>query len=82
MAGLTRSEVEAIAGKLDEDLIVQIIDSGASAEELTEAFGWFTDSYGMKDAGHHRPTGKVVELCEILESTQTPDEDREQPQES
>lgn len=74
MAALTRTEIQTIAGLLDDDLIVQILETGATAEEFVEAFGWFSDSYGMTDAGHHRPTGRVVRLCEILETVQLVDE--------
>ena len=74
MTTLTRAEIQTIAGPLDDELVIQILETGATADELTEAFGWFSDSYGMKDAGHHRPTGRVVRLCEILETAQTADE--------
>ena len=74
MATLTRTEIHKIAGPLDEELIIQILDTGATAKELTEAFGWFSDSIGMKDAGHHRPAGQIIRLCEILETAQLADE--------
>jgi len=70
MATLTRTDIHKIVGPLDEELIIQILDTGATAEELTEAFGWFSDSFGMKNAGHHRPVGQIVRLCEILETAQ------------
>lgn len=74
MSPLTREQITSVTGPLDEELVVRIIDSGATLEELTEAHGWFIDSYAMKEAGHHRPTGKVVEVCEILETGEVPRE--------
>ena len=74
MSALTRESIEAITGSLDDELIIQIIDTGASEAELVEAFGWFQDSIGMKAAGHHRPTGLVPSLCEILETSKTPND--------
>ena len=73
MNALTRVQIEAITGRLEEDLIVQILDTGASEAEVAEAFGWFSDSYGMKAAGHHRPTGRVPKICEILETSRAAD---------
>ena len=67
MASLNRQQIENITGKLDDELIVMILDTGATVDEVTEAFGWFSDSYGMKEAGHHRPGGTVTRICEILE---------------
>lgn len=75
MDTLTRTQIEAITGKLDNDLILEILATGANEADVAEAFGWFSDSIGMKTAGHHRPTGLVPRICEILETSRTPDED-------
>lgn len=71
---LNKETIEKIIGQIDEGLAIRIIDTGATRQELMEAYGWFIDSQGMKAAGHHRPAGKVVEVCEILESGQVPRE--------
>ncbi len=72
MMPLTRQDIIEVVGPLDEDLIVRIIDSGATYADVTEAHGWFVDSRSMGKARHHRPAGKVTEVCNILEEGWTP----------
>lgn len=74
MAVLTRKDVTGITGELDDDLIARIIASGATLDEVGQAHGWFIDSYAMGRTRHHRPTGKVAEVCEILEMGWAPRE--------
>jgi hypothetical protein len=74
MTLLTHKQITDITGPLDEELIVRIIDSGARLEEVTEAHGWFVDSRAMGKARHRRPAGKVLEVCEILETGWVPRE--------
>ena len=71
---LTRSDVLAIVGRLDDARIAEIIASGATAAELTEAFA-------IVDAGEagvpRQPSGRVARLCEILSADMPePGEDR------
>lgn len=75
MAVLTRKQITDITGDLDEGLIVRIIDSGATLDEVSQAHGWFVDSYTMGKTRHHRPAGKVAEVCEILEMGWVPQEE-------
>jgi hypothetical protein len=74
MAPLTRKEITDITGPLDDELVLRIVDSGASLADLVEAHGWFVDSRAMGKARHHRPAGNVAELCEILEQGWVPRE--------
>lgn len=74
MPVVTRSEIQQITGHIDEDLVIGIVDTGATATQLTEAFGWFMNSDAMREAGHRRPDEAVSRLIDILESTETPDE--------
>jgi hypothetical protein len=74
MVPLTHKQITDITGSLDDDLIVRIIDSGATLEDLVEAHGWFVDSRAMGKARHHRPAGKVAQVCEILETGWVPRE--------
>lgn len=69
---VTRSDVETIAGNLDDRRIAEIVATKATVAELVEARQWLlsNDTPGM-----HRPkTPRVHRLCEILDSAR-PDED-------
>jgi uncharacterized protein (DUF433 family) len=43
MATLTREDVRAMLGPVDDGLVVEILGTGASPEELAEAYAWITD---------------------------------------
>ena len=74
MGALTHTQITGITGNLDDDQIARVIATGATLEEVSEAHGWFVDSYTMGKTRHHRPGGKVAEVCEILESGWVPQE--------
>lgn len=80
MTQLTRSEVEHIVGPLDESLIIEILNKGATREELVEAFEWtYADDVLAREL-HREPTGRVSDLCEIISrSTVGNEEDRRTP---
>lgn len=64
---MTREDVIHVLGPVDEALIVEVIATGASAEELEEAFVWLNADDAIGRQLHRQPSGKVAELCEILE---------------
>lgn len=69
---VTRGDVEAIAGNLDDRRIAEIVATKATVAELVEARQWVlsNDTPDM-----HRPkTPRVNRLCEILDSVR-PDDD-------
>ena len=65
---MTREDVVLVLGPVDEALIVEIIATGASREELEEAFAWLHADDVIGRQLRRQPTGKVAELCEILEA--------------
>ncbi|MGI9568435.1 MAG: hypothetical protein ACR2PH_01545 [Desulfobulbia bacterium] len=68
---MTREEIIKIAGHLDEALIIEIIDCGATSGELLQAFEWvFSDDTISKEL-HRQPRGRVASLCKILERSET-----------
>ncbi len=64
---MTREDVIRVLGPVDETLMVQIIGTGASPEELEEAFAWLNADDVIGPELRRQPSGKVAELCEILE---------------
>ena len=68
---MTKEEIIKIVGHIEDPLVAEIIRSGASNQELQEAFEWvFSDDTISKEA-HIQPHGRVAKLCEILELSET-----------
>ncbi len=67
MQPLTREEVIEVAGPLDDGRILQIIETGASKDELLEAFTWLSADDALARGLHREPHGRIAQLCEILE---------------
>jgi hypothetical protein len=71
---MTREEVTAILGPVDEILIAEINQTGATSEELAEAWAWLNADEALINEGRPHPSGRVGALVEILESIE-PDPD-------
>jgi len=63
---LTREQVTAVLGRVDDVLIAQIIATGASKEELTEAYAWVAAEDALMNEGRAFPTGRVANLVRLL----------------
>jgi len=76
MKKLSRDEIAAIVGPLDDARIAEIIATGATPAELTEAFGWLTRNGEMGAQLRHSLHGTVARLYEILkrDEPRAPDE--------
>jgi hypothetical protein len=66
IAPLTRQEVVAAIGSTDEIVLTEIIDMGATAEELAEAVAWTTNDEAMMNSGKSLASGRVARLVELL----------------
>jgi hypothetical protein len=63
---LTREQVIAAAGGVDEIVLAEIIEMGATAEELAEAVAWSTNDEALINSGRPLATGRVDRLVELL----------------
>jgi hypothetical protein len=66
MPPLTRAQIVTILGPVDDDLVVRIIDMGATAEELAEARAWVAADDTLMKEGRPRPSGRIGDLVDIL----------------
>ena len=75
MARLTREDIIAIVGPLDDERIARIIEIGATAAEVTEAFARLSRTGTMGEL-HRQMHGPVAEVYDILRQDEppTPDE--------
>jgi hypothetical protein len=61
MAAMTREDVTHIVGPaMDDSVILEILGTGASKEELEEASAWLSADDAMTRSAHHRPHGVVA----------------------
>ncbi|HVY57243.1 MAG TPA: hypothetical protein VHA77_05275 [Xanthobacteraceae bacterium] len=67
MSTLTRPEVTAVLGPVDDIVAAEIIATGATPAELAEARAWITADEAMVNAGRKLPSGRVGKVIEILE---------------
>jgi hypothetical protein len=55
-----------VLGPIDETLIAEIIATGATAEELAQAWAWINSDEALIGELRRLPSGKVAELIDLL----------------
>jgi hypothetical protein len=78
MASLTRKDIAALFGDLDDVVVADIIATGATAEELAEAHAWLANDEPLLNAGRPLPGGRVARLVDILAAISA-EEEAEEP---
>jgi hypothetical protein len=68
MSTLTRKDVTAMFGELDDVVIAKIIATGATADELAEAHGWLANDEPLMNAGRPLPSGRVARVVAIIDA--------------
>lgn len=69
---MTRDDVISVLGPVDDAVIADIVSTGATIEELREAYVWIGADEALVNEGRQLPTPRVVTLIELLEA---PDND-------
>jgi hypothetical protein len=64
---MTREEIVSVLGPTDETLIADILSTGASFEELREAWAWLNEDEGLMGEGRPLPGTRVAELIDLLD---------------
>lgn len=72
---MAREDVVSVLGSVDEDLIAEIIATGASLEELREAWAWLDGDEALMSEGRPLPGVRIAALIDLLEA----DEEQEIP---
>ena len=62
----TASEIVRIIGAADDALITEIIDTGATAAEVLEAFTWMNADDQLGTELERGPRGATIRVYEIL----------------
>ncbi len=63
-------DIVAILGPADETLIADIARTGATVEELAQAWAWFSADDALVNEGRPLPTGRVAEIIALLEAAE------------
>lgn len=63
-------DIISVLGPVDEALAAQINRTGATPEELAQAWAWFNADEALVNEGHPLPSGRVAELVAVLEAAE------------
>jgi hypothetical protein len=66
MSIVTRKDVTAMLGELDDAVVTEIIATGTAAEELAEAHAWLANDEPLMNAGRPLPSGRVAHVVNIV----------------
>lgn len=72
---VTAEEVAEAVGPLEDATVATIIATGASREEVLEAYAWLSADDDMHRELHRAPHGVVAAVCDILEAELMPVDD-------
>ena len=63
---MTADDVTAILGPIDEVLMAEILSTGATRDELAQAWVWLQSDEALINEGRPLPSGKVAELLDLI----------------
>jgi hypothetical protein len=63
---MTPEDVGAVLGPTDEPLVSDLIRTGATREELAEAWAWVNSDEALLNEGRRPPSGRVAQLVDLL----------------
>jgi hypothetical protein len=66
MTTLTRKQVDAALGSVEDHFAAQILGTGASLEEFAQAQAWLINDEAAMNAGQPLPSGRVAQLIDIM----------------
>jgi hypothetical protein len=67
MMALTREQVRSVLGPVDDMTVAEIVASGATLEELREAWAWACGDEALMGEGRALPGTKVGRLIDLLQ---------------
>jgi hypothetical protein len=77
---ITLDELRQIVGPLDDGVASAIIATGATVEEVAEAYAWLTMDDRLGKELLHACQGRAGTVCDILAAEmEPPDDDRRPP---
>ncbi len=74
--GVTAREIREIVGEIDPGTTASIIATGATREDVLEAYFWLSADDSLHRELHRMPRGTVAKVYEILEAEIVPPDER------
>jgi hypothetical protein len=74
---VTREDIIAMLGPVDDLVTAEIIGMGATIEELTTAANWVVNDEALMNMGEPLPRGRVSRLVEIMAALKEAEEEEE-----
>jgi len=74
MQPLTKEAIARVLGPVDDALAAQLVSTGASEEELREAFAWVSNDEPLVNDLRPFPKDRIAAVIEILEAQDQPDD--------
>jgi len=78
MKRVTRDDIARAVGPVDDVSIAEIIGTGATVDELTEAQAWIVNDEPLVNAGKPLPSGRVGALIQILTELEPNEDDADE----
>jgi hypothetical protein len=75
MTSLTRKDVIATLGPLDDWVVTEIIATGATPEELAQARAWLANDEALINTGKPLPSGRVADIFDIVAAQEQEEEE-------
>ncbi len=64
---MTYDDIVSVLGSVDDDLAAGLIATGASVDELREAWNWLNNDEALMGEGRPLPGTRVGQLIDLLE---------------
>jgi hypothetical protein len=77
MTAVTRKDVIETLGELDDVTVANIMETGATPQELAEAQAWLANDEALINTGRPLPTGRVGQIVEIIADKDQEDEEQQ-----
>jgi hypothetical protein len=71
----TASQVREILGPVDDEVVLRVVQTEASAAEVLEALTWISADDHLGQTLQRQPAGRVAAICDILSADQEEDPD-------
>lgn len=70
MTALRRDDIVSVLKPAKDTAVMEILATGATREEFTEAYAWMQNDEALLNAGRALPSGRIGEVIAILQAVE------------